>query len=119
MLYLLSWRGWGALAFFGIFVTVGFMAMGSLINEDGERFGFAVGWLAVGAACLLIGKRVNRDEATHLFCNLKLQTWGVIYGCIGLFLGLGAIRDRGAGSELKKPLRPATRPISMIDAHYL
>jgi hypothetical protein len=117
MIYMLSWRGLGVLAFFGIFVTVGFMALGSLIDEDAGFLGFSLGWVVVGIACYLIGRRANRAEPVHRFCNLKLETWGVIYGCVGLFMGLVAYRDFGARARLKQPLRPATRAVSMVDKH--
>ena len=86
MFYLLSWRGRGYVAFLAIFLAVGCMGLGAVFSEDVAAIGFALGWIAAGALCFVLGRRWNRPANDHVFCKLPLQTWGPIYASFGLLL---------------------------------
>ena len=109
MIYLLSWRGRGAIALPLLFLPVGFMLAGYAIGEDAGFVGFAIGWLVSGALCYVLGRRWNRGSSTHQFCGLRLQTWGIIYGVIGLFLGWLAVEQALMSAQLREtdPARSA------------
>jgi hypothetical protein len=88
MIYLLSWSGRGFVGFLALLgAVVGGLGVGALLGQ-GEILCFGVGWIVAGAICLVLGKKWNRDGKFHKFCGLQLQTWGWIYGVIGLFLTL-------------------------------
>lgn len=114
MIYMVSWRGLGVYAFVSIWVAVGFLVVGLSFGEIYGFRAFALGWLAVGIGCFVVGRRVNREVAIHRFCNFKLQTWGVIYTCIGLFFGMLVVSEMRARYQFSEPIRPATR-VSTID----
>ena len=86
MIYLLSWRGRGFVAFLLIFLPVAFLLAASAIGEDAMLPAFGIGWLISGIICFVFGRRWNRPTNNHFFGPLKLQTWGVIFGAIGAVL---------------------------------
>jgi len=86
MIYLISWRGRGYLAFLAIFFAVLFALPGALISDDMAFFAMTVGWVIAGVTCFVLGKRWNRIADVHRFCNLRLQTWSLIYVGVGIFL---------------------------------
>jgi hypothetical protein len=86
MIYMLSWAGRGWVAFLAIwFAVFAGLGLGALIGRA-EVLCFGLGWLASGVVCFVLGKKWNGRDKIHKFCGLALQTWGWIYGGIGLFL---------------------------------
>jgi hypothetical protein len=114
---LLSWRGYGFLGILSIFIAVGFMCLGMLVNEDAGMLAFSAGWVVAGILCYVVGDRANRphrDDPAHLFCNVKLETFGLIYIGVGVFLGMISVTTFLQNQRLKKPLRPATRTVRLV-----
>lgn len=110
MIYLLSWRGRGFVAFLAIFVAAGFMLAGSaMFGEDAALLSFAIGWMVAGIGCIILGWRWTKIADVHRFCMLRVQTWGIIYALIGLFF----LRVGWLGLEQSRPHRhpiPALKP---------
>lgn len=108
MIYLISSRGRGSIAFFLIFLPVLFLVAGTLISEDAMLPAFGVGWIVSGVTCFILGRHWNRQTRNHLFGPLKLETWGLIYGAIGTGLILLFLMGLNAERSMRKPIKRPT-----------
>src|SRR5947209_12716160 len=90
MVYLLSWRGRGFVAFLAIWAAVASMFLGMPFGEEASFLTFSIGWIIVGIVCLLLGHKWNANGNVHLFCGAPLQVWGIIYIAVGLLLFMPA-----------------------------
>lgn len=102
-MFLISWRGRGSVAFLAIWLAVACMLIGLPKGDEMAFLTFAIGWIVAGVLCFVLGRKWNGKGDLHRFCGAKLQTWGIIYACIGLFLLQPAIQGLHLAASARRP----------------
>jgi hypothetical protein len=95
MIYLISWRGRGLMALGVVLIPIALAIASDAMFGKYFPLAFSSGFVAVGAACWVFGRKWNGTERLHTLGPAKLQTWGIIWMVFGLLLlpgGIGAAR---------------------------
>ena len=85
-MFLLSWTGRGWVVY-AMLIGVVLLAVGaeSLRPGSGPPV-VGAGLLALGVACLVLGRAWNRDGPIHNFCGMRLQRWVWVFAPLGWVL---------------------------------
>jgi hypothetical protein len=104
---LISWSGRGIFGLLVIAIPILGYAAFTAVSEQAAFAAMAVGLVIAGVLCFVLGKSWNAVNDVHRFGPFRLQTWGIVYGVLGLMLTWGAVRIYLEQHRSVQPRRPA------------
>ena len=114
MIYLISYRGRGLVVFPLILLPIVVAGVFDAVFAGSFVVGFGVGFLLTGIICWLLGRQWTRQGRDDRFCGASVQTWGAVWGVIGLLLLLGLLNRM----RLDRSLTVQRRPLPIKQAQH-